>query len=142
MTEKTFEYPLTGTATALSLGVTTALSLSVGFARKKYGISAPKTTGDENFEKYFRSHYNTIENLVIFLPSMWLFAVGAKNDKVAGSLGIAWSVGRILYHLGYTQAEDSHKRGYGTAISTLAQWFLVGGSAYFMGKYLKEKYCS
>jgi hypothetical protein len=46
----------------------------VGRARGRYGITAPATTGHEIFERHFRVQQNTMEQLLLFLPSIWLFA--------------------------------------------------------------------
>ena len=46
----------------------------VGVARGKYGIAAPAVSGNEMFERVFRVHMNTLEQLVVFLPALWIFA--------------------------------------------------------------------
>jgi glutathione S-transferase len=46
----------------------------VGRARVKSGIEAPAVTGDPTFERYYRVHYNTMEQLVVFIPAILLFA--------------------------------------------------------------------
>lgn len=50
------------------------LALNVGRARAKYKIIPPATTGDPNFERVLRVQQNTLEQLVFFLPSLWLFS--------------------------------------------------------------------
>ena len=47
---------------------------AVGKAREKYGVKAPATTGNEMFERYFRVQMNTLEQLIVFIPSIVLFA--------------------------------------------------------------------
>ena len=47
--------------------------LAVGSARARYKVPAPATAGHEVFERYFRVQMNTLEQLVVFLPSIWLF---------------------------------------------------------------------
>ncbi|MGH8239623.1 MAG: MAPEG family protein, partial [Steroidobacteraceae bacterium] len=46
----------------------------VGVARGKYQIEAPAVSGNEMFERVFRVHMNTLEQLIVFLPSLWIFA--------------------------------------------------------------------
>jgi glutathione S-transferase len=46
-----------------------------GRAREKYGIKAPSVTGHENFERAYRVQMNTVEQMVFFLPALWLCAV-------------------------------------------------------------------
>lgn len=111
--------------TALSLLVFFVFSMNVGRARAKYGIKAPATSGDPAFERVFRVHYNTMENLVMYLPALWMFAFYVST-LWASALGIVWIIGRLLYSRAYTA--DAGKRTPGAAISTLAALaLLIGG---------------
>ena len=47
---------------------------AVGRAREKYGVKAPATTGNEMFERYYRVQMNTLEQLIVFIPGIVLFA--------------------------------------------------------------------
>ena len=58
--------------------------LRVGAARAKYGVKAPAVTGDPAFERYFRIHQNTLENLVVFIPAIWLFGLYISPIWAAG----------------------------------------------------------
>ncbi|MBI3704915.1 MAG: MAPEG family protein, partial [Rhizobiales bacterium] len=69
--------------------------LLVAKARAKYGVKAPATTGNVDFERVFRVQMNTLEWMPIFLPSLWLFAVYV-SDGIAAALGAVWIIGRIL----------------------------------------------
>ena len=42
----------------------------VGRAREQYGIDAPAISGHQLFERAFRVHQNTLEQLVGFLPAL------------------------------------------------------------------------
>lgn len=96
--------------------------LMVGRARGQTGVAAPATTGDPAFERVFRAHQNTLEQLVIFLPA--LFACGwFMNDTLAAALGVLYLVGRTLYFRTY--AADAEKRGPGMMITVLASLLLV-----------------
>lgn len=96
----------------------------VGWARGKYGVKAPATTGHEVFERYFRVQQNTIEQLVIFLPALWLF--GNYVSTGAGAvIGLAFIAGRAIYLRGYVA--DPAKRGLGFAIGYIANAILVLG---------------
>ena len=59
---------------ALALMEFFAFSWAVGRARVRYNVPAPATTGNASFECYFRVQMNTLEQLVIFVPSMVMFA--------------------------------------------------------------------
>ena len=101
------------------------MGLAVAGARRKSGIAAPAMTGDPVLERTIRAHYNTLEWLPIFLPSLWLFAI-YWNDLVAAALGLLWIVGRILYQRGYVA--DPGKRELGFLIQALATGVLLFGA--------------
>jgi uncharacterized membrane protein YecN with MAPEG domain len=101
------------------------MSLQVGRARTKSGISAPAMTGDPVLERTIRAHYNTLEWLPLLLVPMWLFAI-YWSDLIAAILGLVWIVGRIVYALGYMA--DPKKRELGFMIQALAVAILLFGS--------------
>ena len=84
---------------------------AVGHARTLYKVSAPAMSGHEVFDRYFRAHMNTLEQLVVFLPSIWLFA-HYVNAWAAVTLGMLFIVGRGLYFRGYVQAAESRHAGF------------------------------
>ena len=99
----------------------------VGYARGKYGIKAPAITGNENFERIFRTHQNTLEGLVVFVPTLWIF--GRFVDPTIGAgLGLVWIVGRALYARGYIAGAE--KRGPGAMICGLINIALLLGCLY------------
>jgi glutathione S-transferase len=97
----------------------------VGRARGTYNVPAPATSGNPIFERYFRVHQNTLEQLVIFVPCMLIFA-HVVSEQIAAGLGLVFIVGRVLYLRGYVA--DPAKRGLGFAIGALAQVTLLLGS--------------
>ena len=97
----------------------------VGKARQQYGIKAPATTGNPDFERSFRVQMNTLENATMFLPSLWLFGLYVSGLWAAVA-GTAWLLGRVWYVLAYTA--DASKRGPGFGIGMFALGVLaVGG---------------
>lgn len=84
---------------------------AVGRARTRYNVTAPATTGHQVFERYFRAQMNTLEQLVVFLPSIWLFAQYI-NAWAAVALGVLFIAGRALYFRGYVQAPESRHAGF------------------------------
>jgi glutathione S-transferase len=100
------------------------ISFSVGQARTRYGVAAPATTGNEIFERWFRVQQNTVEQLVVFLPSLWLFG-HYVNARLGALIGLAFVAGRYLYARGYV--EDPQKRGRGFMIGFAATALLLAG---------------
>ena len=100
-------------------------SIKVGQARGKYGVKAPATTGNEHFERYHRVHQNTMEQLVMFLPSLFTFA-SLVSEMWAAILGVVFIIGRAVYFNLYIGNPD--KRGPGVLISLLATAVLIIGS--------------
>ncbi|MBE9119947.1 MAPEG family protein [Tychonema sp. LEGE 07199] len=101
------------------------LTLNVGRARFKYKVSPPQMTGNPDFERVVRVHQNTLEQLILFLPSLWIFSQFISPIWAAG-IGAVWIIGRILFAWGYYQAAEKRAAGFG--ISTLATLTLLGGS--------------
>jgi len=114
-----------GLITILSLMFYSFVSLRVGLSRSKLGVKAPATQGHPEFERNFRVQQNTMERLLIFLPSLWLFSYTVDYRWGAG-LGALWIVGRILYALGYYK--EASKRGAGFGIGYLASHALLLGA--------------
>lgn len=111
--------------TCLALFVYLWTSLRVGLARGRLGVAAPATTGNEEFERYFRVHQNTMEQLVVFLPALWMFGIlGSKT--IAAALGAAFVIGRIIYAITYVA--DPKSRTAGFLIGYLATVALVIGA--------------
>ena len=100
-------------------------SIKVGQARGKYGVKAPATTGNEIFERYNRVHQNTMEQLVMFIPSLFTFA-HFVSEMWAAILGVVFIIGRAMYFNLYIG--DPDKRGPGVLISLLATAILIIGS--------------
>src|SRR5579871_5426299 len=118
-------YHLTALVTCLALMVYFLISFRVGKARTTYGVKAPATAGNPDFERIYRVQMNTLEWMPIFLPALWLFAVYI-SDAIAAALGVVWIIGRILYMTGYTEA--AKKRGRGFAIQAGAAGILWLGA--------------
>ena len=120
-------YTYTAAVTLLALLLYLVLTMAVGQARGKYHIKAPAITGHEDFERAHRVQMNTVEQMVFFLPALWLCAV-LLSDKGAAVGGLIWVIGRGLYAVSYLG--DPAKRGPGMVISMLAQTGLFLGAVY------------
>jgi glutathione S-transferase len=98
--------------------------LAVGRARARYGIHAPAVSGNEVFERYFRVHANTLEQLVMFLPAIWLFAQFVEPHWAA-ALGGVYLLGRTLYF--YSYIRDPRSRSLGFALSSMPTLLMLAG---------------
>jgi len=105
----------------------------VGRARGKYGIKAPATTGNPDFERVNRVHINTLENLIIFVPGVWIFGLYV-SELWAAVLGVVFVIARIIYAIGYTQAAE--KRGAGAGITGIVNLILIVGGLVGLGRAL------
>jgi glutathione S-transferase len=112
-----------------------AFGTAVARARVRYGVQAPAVTGHEVFERHFRVQQNTLELLVVLLPSLWLFAtyVDATWAAVAGAV---YLVGRLLYFSGYVRDPAKRELGFGLSlvpVLVLLVGALIGAGARLVG---------
>ncbi len=99
-------------------------TLRCGQARGRLGIPAPAMTGAPEFERRLRVQENTVEQLVIFLPALFLFA-HFVNEPVAAGLGLVFILGRALYARAYVV--DPAKRGPGFLLTVVSNALLMLG---------------
>jgi uncharacterized MAPEG superfamily protein len=116
---------------ALALVEFVAFGMLVGRARVRYGVKAPAISGHEVFDRYFRVHYNTMELLIVFVPSIWLFGL-YLNPQWAAGLGAIFLVGRIVYFRSYVA--DPAKREIGFGMSMLPVLVLLIGALIGAGR--------
>lgn len=109
----------------LALAQYMLFSFQTGLARGQYDVEAPAVSGHPIFERRFRVQQNTLEQLVIFLPSLWFFGFYVGSG-LAALLGLVFIVGRFLYSSGYV-AEPA-KRTMGFGIGFVAQIILLLGA--------------
>jgi len=120
---KTLIFPSLVTVVTLMLYL--ILTANVGRARAKYQVPVPQTSGDPDFERVFRVQQNTLEQLILFLPSLWMFCLFVSPIWGAG-IGSLWIIGRILYAWGYYQAAEKRVIGFG--INSFSILVLLVGS--------------
>jgi glutathione S-transferase len=98
----------------------------VGYGRHKHNVKAPKTTGNDDFERIFRVHYNTLEQLPLFFIPLWLFAL-TVSSVWAGWLGLVWLLGRVGYTYGYYKSAEK-RHNLVSVVSYAAGMALILGS--------------
>jgi glutathione S-transferase len=111
--------------TVLAIFQFIVFGFQVGGAREKYGVKAPATTGNEIFERLFRIQQNTLEQLVGFIPGIYLFS-RYFNPLWAAALGIVYLAGRQIYAASYTRDPAKRSLGYGLSFLPVAA-LLLGG---------------
>lgn len=102
--------------------------IAVGRARARHGVAAPATTGHPVFERCFRVQMNTLEQLMAFLPAIWLFAQ-FLDPHWAAALGGVYLVGRQIYFVSYVKEPKSRALGY--ALTALPIFIMLAGVLYY-----------
>lgn len=113
--------------TVLALLQYTWFGVQVGAMRAKHNVKAPAMSGPPEFERMFRVHYNSMEQLVMLLPLMWIFA-SYVNSVWAAGFGLVYIIGRFIYRAAYLKDPSSRSIGFTLSIlpaSVMAIWLLV-----------------
>lgn len=106
----------------LALLVYSWTMVAAGQARRRYRIVAPAVDGHPGFARAYRVQQNTIEQLVLFLPALWLCAL-TVGDPWAALVGLVWPVGRLVYARAYLA--DPDKRGPGFLLTLMPSIVLL-----------------
>lgn len=101
--------------------------LIVGYVRTKYKIDPPATTGPDGFNRGFRVHQNTMEQLVLFLPAMWLYGWYQSPDWAA-IIGAVWVLARLAYIFCYLSAASRRLLPFIVSVAA-SVILLIGGIA-------------
>jgi glutathione S-transferase len=101
-----------------------------GFTRSKYEVQAPKISGNETWERIYRVQQNTMEQLIIFIPSMLIFSNYVSNTWVMLP-GVIFLVGRQIFSHFYITNPDN--RAPGMVMSLFSNVALVIGSLIGVG---------
>jgi len=116
---------LVAIVTGLALLQAFIFAFQVGQARVKHDCPAPATSGPAEFERAYRVHMNTIEQLVLVIPSLWIFATYVRPDVAAG-LGLVFVVARQIYRGAYIGDPSKRSMGFGLGALVLMV-LLIGG---------------
>jgi len=116
---------LVAIVTGLALLQAFMFAFQVGQARVKHDCPAPATSGPPEFERAFRVHMNSIEQLVLVIPSLWIFATYVRPDVAAG-LGLVYVIARQIYRGAYIADPSTRSMGFGLGALVLMV-LLIGG---------------
>uniref|UniRef100_A0A669PTP2 Leukotriene C4 synthase n=2 Tax=Phasianus colchicus TaxID=9054 RepID=A0A669PTP2_PHACC len=97
------EVDLLAAVTVLGVLEQAYFALQVIYARRKYRISPPETTGHPDFERIFRAQANCSEYFPIFLSVLWVAGI-FFHQGVAAACGVLYLHARFRYFRGYMQA--------------------------------------
>jgi hypothetical protein len=109
--------------TALALLLYAGVLVTAALARARYGVQAPAVTGAPQFERALRVQQNTIEQLIWFLPALWLFAFYV-SPFWGGIIGLVWIAGRTHYAVSYYRDPDTRGPGFITGLVSSAALLL------------------
>ncbi len=116
---------LTAWITLAALGVYAWTMSNAAVARGKYKVKAPSMDGPLPFQCAMRVQANTLEQLPLLLPPLWMCAL-FLGDKWAAAGGALWCVGRIMYALAYYKDPSTRTLGY--VIGMAACGLLIAGT--------------
>ena len=96
--------------------------IEVGRARQLLGIEAPDVFGDDEIDRYFRAHQNSLEQLIIFLPAVLVTAyLGYSFTCVV--CGVFYFLGRAIYFRSYVK--EPKKKTLGFVLSFFSSVILI-----------------
>jgi glutathione S-transferase len=101
-------------ATCLALLVYVGTAVNVSRMRVRHNVRAPSVGGPPEFERAFRVQQNTQEQLVLFLPALWLFTLFV-SALWGGVIGLVWVAARAFYVYSYLRDPDSRAPGFAVA---------------------------
>jgi glutathione S-transferase len=115
---------LTAAVTILAALICLGTAILVARTRGKHKVSPPAMTGSLAVECALRVQGNTVEQVVIFLPLLWVAALYFHAiGWLVPLIGFCWCVGRILYAAGYMSSPGRREPGF--VISVLSSIVLA-----------------
>lgn len=100
-------------------------SMQVIYARRKYKVTPPNTSGCEDFERIYRAQANCSEYFPIFLAVLWVSGIFC-HQGVAATCGLFYLYGRYLYFNGYSRSAQGRLAP--MYFSATVLWILIGFS--------------
>ena len=100
-------------------------AFQVGQARVKHGVNAPATSGHEDFDRAYRVHQNTMEQVILVIPALWIFGTYVHELAAAG-VGLLFLVARFIYRGSYLNDPSTRSLGFGLGALALGV-LMIGG---------------
>ncbi|XP_061895589.1 leukotriene C4 synthase [Entelurus aequoreus] len=100
-------------------------SLQVIYARRKFSVSPPSTSGPPQFQRVFRAQVNCSEYFPIFIATLWTSGV-FFHQGVSSLCGLLYLYARLRYFRGYGQSPQQRLAPLYWSARVL--WLLIGFS--------------
>lgn len=97
--------------TLLALAQYVFFAIMVGKGRKKYNIPAPAVSGHPEFERLYRIQGNTLELLIVFIPTIYI-SFQYLPPLFAQLSGLSFLLGRLIYWSYYSKSVGMRKLGF------------------------------
>jgi glutathione S-transferase len=115
---------LTAEVTILAVAFYFFTAFNVGRLRAKHAIKAPACSGHPEFDRAYRVQMNTLEQLAIFLPLLWICVLYPISPALLAPLvGLVWVAARVIYMISYLA--DPEKRRLGAGLGGLCDLILL-----------------
>jgi uncharacterized MAPEG superfamily protein len=102
----------TATVTVLIVLFYFYTAFRTGNLRGKHNIKAPATSGHPEFDRAYRIQLNTLEQMGIVLPCLWVAAFYPIDWAwLAPLVALIWLVARVVYMIGYMADPDKRLPG-------------------------------
>jgi glutathione S-transferase len=99
---------LSAAATVLMVLFYFFTAVRVGILRGRFGIRAPLCIGHPQFDRAYRVQLNTLEQMGIMLPVLWVAGFyPIAWSWLAPLIGVIWVAGRIAYSRAYMRDPDT-----------------------------------
>src|SRR5581483_4858248 len=89
---------MSATATLLIVAFYFFTAMRVGMLRGRHDIRAPAVAGHPEFDRAYRVQLNTLEQMGLTLPLLWLATLfPIAWPWLPALIGLLWVLGRIVY---------------------------------------------